>query len=212
MSKKNYWTDIAIEARKSLQSQKIYDAKKHHTRHPKLSDLTFEEAKLPQERSKEEWKELFKTMREEAKQRKESRPFSEFHNKLINNSYGRRTDYIKRSAIEAAHEHAIEQILIKRQIRNSLNAFKRDETKPNILIINKENNWNISTFMTIPSTHTLDTLYKIGMKLSEELSVSMKDFFNIEIWNRHEYMSKLAGDKRANYRYEIGKTKPKKAA
>ena len=61
--------------------------------------------------------------------------------------------------------------------------------------------------MLIPSSHNMDTLRKIGIDMSEKLSVSMKNFFNIEIWEKSEYMKKLAGDRFTNYRYTIGKTK-----
>lgn len=201
----NYWTEMGLAAKKELQSQKIYDAKKHHRRHPKLSDLTFEKVEPPQERSKEEWKALFKQMREEAKKRKEERPYSENHKKWISNLYGKQVDALKKSAIEAAHERAIERIRIKRSIQASMKAFTKDSQKPNILIVNRENNWNISPFMTIPSSHTLDTLIKIAKEMAKRLTVSMKDFFTIEVWDRQEYMKKLAGDKMTNYRFEIGK-------
>lgn len=196
---------MGLAAKKELQSQKIYDAKKHHRRHPKLSDLTFEKAELPQEKSKEEWKALFKQMREEAKKRKEERPYSENHKKWISNLYGKQVDALKKSAIEAAHERVIEQILIKKSVRESMKVFTKDSQKPNILIVNRENNWNISPFMTIPSSHTLDTLIKIAKEMAKKLTVSMKDFFTIEVWDRQEYMKKLAGDEMTNYRFSIGK-------
>ena len=61
--------------------------------------------------------------------------------------------------------------------------------------------------MTIPSSHTIDTLRKIANDMASKLSISMKDFFNIEVWERSEYMKKLAGDRFTNYCYTIGKTK-----
>lgn len=202
----NYWTEIGLAAKKDLQSQKIYDAKKHHRRHPKLSDLTFEKVNPPQERNKEEWKSLFKTMREEAKQRKEKRPYSEYHNKLINNLYGNPVNSLKKSALEATHEERIRSIIIKKEIHNSLKTITRDKDKPNLIIINKEYNWNITRFMCIPSSHNMDTLRRIGIEIAEKLSVSMKNFFDIEIWEKSEYMKHLAGEQ-ANYRYQICKTK-----
>lgn len=201
----NYWTERGLAAKEALQSQKIYDAKKRHRRHPKLSDLVFKEAEPLQEKSKEEWKALFKKMREEAKKRKEERPYSNYHNYLVNSLYGKRVDALKKSAIEAAHERTIEQILIKRSIQATMKAFTRDSQKPNLLIVNKEVDWKISPFMTIPSSHTLDTLIKIAKEMAKKLTVSMKDFFNIEVWDRQEYMKKLAGDKMTNYRFNIGK-------
>lgn len=202
----NYWTEVGLAAKKELQSQKIYDVKKHHCRHPKLSDLTFEKAKPLQERSKEEWKSLFKTMREEAKERKEKRPYSEYHKKLISNLYGNPVNSLKKSALEAAHEERIRSIILKKEIYNSMKAIIRDKDKPNLVIINKEYNWNITNFMCIPSSHDMDTLRRIGIEMAEKLSVSMKNFFDIEIWEKSEYMKHLAGE-RANYRYQICKTK-----
>lgn len=201
----NYWTERGLATKEALQSQKIYDAKKHHRRHPKLSDLVFKEAEPLQEKSKEEWKALFKKMREEAKKRKEERSYSNYHNYLVSSLYGKRVDALKKSAIEAAHERTIERILIKRSIQATMKAFTRDSQKPNLLIVNREVNWKISPFMTIPSSHTLDTLIKIAKEMAKKLTVSMKDFFNIEIWDRQEYMKKLAGDKMTNYRFNIGK-------
>lgn len=206
---KSYWTEIGLAARKALQSQKIYDAKLHHKRHPKLSDLTFEKKEvtpLP-ELSREERRKKFEEQRKNKAEKLANLPYSDLHNKLVNNLYGRRVDAIKKSALEAAHEAAIERILIKRGIQASMKAFTNDKDKPNLLIVNKEYEWNISPFMTIPSSHNMDTLRKIGIDMAEKLSVSMKNFFNIEIWERSEYMSKLAGG-RGNYRYEICRSKP----
>ena len=205
----NYWKEAGIAAHKKLQAQKIFDAKKHHFRHPKLSDLTFEEVKPQQERSKEEWKELCKQLQEEAKKRKEDRPFSTFHNELVSNLYGKRVDSLKKSTIIAAHEEAIRKMIIKKEIYESLKQIGYNKNKPNLIEINKEHDWNISTFMVIPSSHDMDTLRKIGIELANKLSISMKDFFDIKIWEKSEYEKKLAGRPINEYscRYHISRNK-----
>lgn len=204
---KSYWTEIGLAAKKALQSQKIYDAKLHHKRYPKLSDLTFEKKEvtpLP-ELSREERRKKFEEQRKNKTEKLANLPYSNLHNKLVNNLYSKRVDAIKKSALEAAHEAAIERIMIKRSIQASMKAFTNDKNKPNLLIVNKEYEWNISPFMTIPSSHTLDTLIKIAKEMAKKLTVSMKDFFTIEVWDRQEYMKKIAGDKMTNYRFSIGK-------
>lgn len=211
----NYWTEIGLAAKKALQDQKIrvMNMDKHiHFRHPKLCELTFssKESQL-NNLSKEEWKELFKKQYEEKKKKLEERPYSNYHHDLVNNLYGKKVDALKKSAIQAAHEEAIQKILIKRSIYNSMKAFTHDNNKPNMLVVNTENNWNISTFMVIPSSHTLETLRKIGVDMADKLSISMKNFFDIEIWEKTEYLSKLSGG-RGNYRYQIGKNKQLAAA
>lgn len=205
---KTYWTKVALEAQKQLQSQKIFDAKKHHFRHPKLSDLTFEKKEISlQNLTREERRKQFEQSRKERREKLNKLPYSELHNKLINKAYGKFVNSFKKSAIEAAHEAAIERIIIKKEIYNSMKEFAYDKDKPNLLIINTEYNWNIKQFMLIPSSHNMDTLRRIGIDMAEKLSVSMKNFFNIEIWEKSEYMSKLAGG-RGNYRYEISRSKP----
>lgn len=198
-----YWTKAGLDAKKALKSQKIKVGNKF--RHPKLNELSLQQVILPKERSLEEWKALFKQQREEAKKRKEERSFSELHNKLINKAYGKLIDSLHKSALEAAHEERIRRIILRRGITAHLRAFDKDTIKPNILIVKTENNWKINDFMCIPSSHDLDTLRRIGTDMANKLSTSMKNFFSIEIWEKSEYIKKMAGDNSANYRYHIGR-------
>ena len=198
-----YWTKAGLDAKKALKSQKIKVGNKF--RHPKLNELSLQQVVLSKERSLEEWKALFKQQREEAKMRKEERPFSKLHNKLINRAYGKLTNSLRKSALEAAHEERIRRIILRRGITAHLRAFDRDTIKPNILIVKTENNWKINDFMCIPSSHDLDTLRRIGTDMANKLSTSMKNFFSIEIWEKSEYIKKMAGDNSANYRYHIGR-------
>ena len=206
---KYIWSEAALAAREALKSQKILvkDKNTYHYRHPKLNEINFQQQgviSLP-ELSREERRKKFEELRKSKADKLAELPFSDLHNKLINNLYGKQVDALKKSALEAAHEEAIRKIMIKRSIYASMKAFTTDKNKPNLLIINREYNWNISTFMTIPSSHILDTLIKIAKEMAKKLTVSMKDFFNIEVWDRQEYMKKLAGDKMTNYRFNIGK-------
>lgn len=208
---KYIWSETALAAREALKSQKILvkDKNTYHYRHPKLNEINFQQqgvVSLP-ELSREERRKKFEELRKSKADKLAELPFSDLHNKLINNLYGKRVDALKKSALEAAHEEAIRKIMIKRSIQASMKAFTTDKNKPNLLIVNREYNWNISAFMTIPSSHTIDTLRKIANDMANKLSVSMKDFFNIEVWEKSEYMKKLAGDRFTNYRYTIGKTK-----
>ena len=206
---KYIWSEAALAAREELKSQKILvkDKNTYHYRHPKLNEINFQQqgvVSLP-ELSREERRKKFEESRKSKADKLAELPFSDLHNKLINNLYSKQVDALKKSALEAAHEEAIRKIMIKRSVYASMKAFTTDKNKPNLLIINREYNWNISTFMTIPSSHTLDTLIKIAKEMAKKLTVSMKDFFNIEVWDRQEYMKKLAGDKMTNYRFNIGK-------
>ena len=206
---KYIWSEAALAAREALKSQKILvkDKNTYHYRHPKLNEINFQQqgvVSLP-ELSREERRKKFEESRKSKADKLAELPFSDLHNKLINNLYSKRVDALKKSALEAAHEEAIRKIMIKRSVYASMKAFTTDKNKPNLLIINREYNWNISTFMTIPSSHILDTLIKIAKEMAKKLTVSMKDFFNIEVWDRQEYMKKLAGDKMTNYRFNIGK-------
>lgn len=206
---KYIWSEVALAAREALRSQKILvkDKNTYHYRHPKLNEINLQQQgviSLP-ELSREERRKKFEELRKSKADKLAELPFSDLHNKLINNLYSKQVDALKKSALEAAHEEAIRKIMIKRSVYASMKAFTTDKNKPNLLIVNREYNWNISTFMTIPSSHTLDTLIKIAKEMAKKLTVSMKDFFNIEVWDRQEYMKKLAGDKMTNYRFNIGK-------
>lgn len=205
------WSEAAIAAKEALKNQKILVNNKgiHHYRHPKLNEIDFEPqgiVSLPT-LSREERRKQFEEQRKNKAKKLANLPYSDLHNKLVNNVYSKRVDAIKKSALEAAHEAAIERILIKRGIQASMKTFTNGKNKPNLLIVNREHKWNISPFMTIPSSHTIDTLRKIANDMASKLSISMKDFFNIEVWERSEYMKKLAGDRFTNYRYTVGKTK-----
>lgn len=203
----NYWTELGIASKKALYEQKIQVKNSSHRRHPKLSELTFESKSLTlQNLSKEEWKKRFKEEREKKKEKLENLPFSSYHQSLVNNLYGKADNSLKKNALIAAHEERIRSLIIKRSIQRSLKAIGVNKNKPNLLIINTEYDWKISTFMAIPSSHDLDTLFKIGKDMADKLSKSMKNFFSVEIWTNEAYMDKLAGGI-SGYRYRIGKSK-----
>lgn len=203
----NYWTELGIASKKALYEQKIQVKNSSHRRHPKLNELTFESKSLTlQNLSKEEWKKRFKEEREKKKEKLENLPFSSYHQSLVNSLYGKVDNSLKKNALIAAHEERIRSLMIKQSIQKSLKAIGVNKNKPNLLIVNTEYDWKISTFMTIPSSHNLDTLFKIGKDMADKLSKSMKNFFSIEIWTNEAYMDKLAGGN-SGYRYRIGKSK-----
>lgn len=201
----NYWTEIGLAAKKQLQSQKIKVGKSY--RHPKLNEITFEDEEvisLPT-KSKEEYRKDFLLRRKEAKGKLENIPYSSYHNKLINQAYGKVNNALKKAAYKAAHEEHIKQLIIKRSIYLATKAFGYDSSKPNLLIINRCNkDWKVYNFMTIPSSLSLESLRHIGMNMRDKLINSLTDFFNIEIWERTQYIKHMKGEL-ATYRYQISK-------
>lgn len=203
----SYWTKAGLDAKKALQAQKILVVKNgiHHYRHPKLNEISFEKKEINyQEKTREERRQDHLLKRKERKGKLESIPFSPLHNKLVNRVYSTRTDSFKKAALEAAHEAKINSLMIKKAIYNSTKALTRNAIKPNLLIVKTEYNWKISTFMTIPSSLSLETLYKIGRDMCNKLKISMKDFFSIEIWEKENYLEYVSG-KLATARYIINK-------
>ena len=203
----NYWTKAGLDTKKTLQAQKILVVKNgiHHYRHPKLSEISFEKKEINyQEKTREERRQEHLLKRKERKGKLENIPFSPLHNKLINKIYSTRTDSFKKAALEAAHENRIQEIIRKTAIYRTLKTFERNAIKPNLLIVKTEYNWKINTFMTIPSSLSLETLYKVGRDMCNKLKISMKNFFNIEIWEKEEYFKHMRGEL-ATARYIINR-------
>lgn len=202
--KKNYWTKHALEEKKQLQSQKIKVGK--HYRHPKLSELTFEKKEVTlQEKSREERRQEFLESRKLRKEKLDSLPFSAYHNKLINSTYSKLVNSLKKSALEAAHEERIKQIMARKAVLAATKAFGYDKHRPNMLIINRCNNeGKIYNFMTLPSSLSLESLRKIGTNMFNSLQNNIKDLFDIEIWEKESFMKHMKGEL-ATYRYQIGR-------
>ena len=203
----NYWTKAGLDAKKTLQAQKILVVKNsiYHYRHPKLNEISFEKKEINyQEKTREERRQEHLLKRKERKGKLENIPFSPLHNKLINKIYSTRTDSFKKAALEAAHENKIQEIIRKTAIYRTLKTFERNAIKPNLLIVKTEYNWKINTFMTIPSSLSLETLYKVGRDMCNKLKISMKNFFNIEIWEKEEYFKHMRGEL-ATARYIINR-------
>ena len=203
----SYWTKAGLDAKKTLQAQKILVVKNgiHHYRHPKLNEISFEKKEINyQEKTREERRQEHLLKRKERKSKLENIPFSSLHNKLVNKTYSTRTDSFKKAALEAAHENRIQDIIRKTAIYRTLKTFERNAIKPNLLIVNTIYDHKISTFMTIPSSLSLETLYKIGRDMCKKLQISMKNFFNIEIWEKENYLEYISG-KLATPRYTVYK-------
>lgn len=203
----SYWTKAGLDAKKALQAQKILVVSNgiRHYRHPKLNEISFEKKEINyQEKTREERRQEHLLKRKERKGKLENIPFSSLHNKLVNKVYSTRTDSFKKAALEAAHENKIQEIIRKTAIYHTLKTFERNAIKPNLLIVKTEYNWKINTFMTIPSSLSLDTLYKVGRDMCNKLKISMKNFFSIEIWEKEEYLRHISGEL-ATARYIINR-------
>lgn len=201
----SYWTKAGLDAKKALQTQKILVVKNgiHYYRHPKLNEISFEKKEINyQEKTREERRKDHLLKRKERKGKLENIPFSPLHNKLVNKVYSTKVDSFKKAALEAAHESRIQEIIRKTAIYRTLKTFERNAIKPNLLIVKTNYKGNINTFMTIPSSLSLDTLYKIGRDMCKKLQISMKNFFNIEIWEKEEYLRHISGEL-ATARYTV---------
>lgn len=188
----DYWTKQGLDAKASLKVEKA-----NKNREYKEPEVEF----IPP--TKEELRKAHLEKRKKRAEKLENLPYSNYHNELVNNLYGKRVDILKKNAIIAAHEEAIRNIMIKKSIRESLKAYTQDKLKPNLLIVKQCFNYNdIRDFMIIPSSRSLDDLHKIGKKMYDSLKIAMPTFFHIEIWEKKEYMSVISGGK-GNYRYVI---------
>ena len=188
----NYWTKQGSDAKAYLKTEQANKNLKY-----KKLEIEF----IPP--TNEELRKAHLEKRKKRVEKLESLPYSNYHNKLVSNLYGKRVDILKKNAIIAAHEEAIRNIMIKKSIRESLKAYTQNELKPNLLIVKQCFNYNdIRDFMIIPSSHSLDDLHKIGKKMYDTLKIAMPTFFHIEIWEKKEYMSAMSGGN-GNYRYVI---------
>lgn len=188
----NYWTKQGLDARACLKAEKANKNRKY-----KEPEVEF----IPP--TKEELRKAHLEKRKRRAEKLKDLPYSNYHNELVNNLYSKRVDILKKNAIIAAHEEAIRTIMLKKSIRKSLKAYTQDKLKPNLLIVKQCFGYNnISDFMVIPSSRSLDDLHKIGKEMYNTLKIAMPTFFHIEIWEKKEYMSVMSGGK-GNYRYVI---------
>lgn len=170
----NYWTEAGLEAKETNSKQKISTDTNKYLHHPKLDELTFETktAKLKPKLSKEErFKEL---------------PFSNEHNLLVANTYSKENRLVKQQAAEAAHETKIKKLIesMKEQKRIKAMNFKRKGNENFLVIYRNDSKGLPYAFSTNPSKKSLDELYKIGKKLSIDLSEKMSDYASIRIYSK----------------------------
>lgn len=209
----NYWTENGKASKEINHSMKIKITTEYKDgkgilrtrttyRHPKLSDLTFEN--LPSKS-----KALTK---EEKKKRFEDIPYSDKHNSLINKLYSKPNSIFKKQAEKAAHENKINNIMFKKKIHTLVNKQNYQSDCPNILIVQRKDSKGLPYDFSInASRKSLDELRKDGEALNKTLSKTMRDYFGIEIWERSNYLLKGTGVP-TNYRYCIFKDKEYKKA
>lgn len=195
--KQTYWTEIGLAAKEALQSQKIYDSKTKHRRHPRLEDLVFSSTTKSLDLTKEEWKERF-TQEKAAKEKKlEDLPYSKKHDKLILSAYSGITNQFKQAAEKAAHEEKIKNMMIRLMMQKNIKLWNRQKNCPYLLIVQQKNSKTRKPYdsMVIPSSNDFNTLYSIGKNMSDTLTVANRNFHGIEIWDRLDYIDRMKGDK-----------------
>lgn len=145
---------------------------------------------------------LFLEKRQEKLEKLERIPFSDYHNKLVNTLYSSKKDSLKKAARKAAHEEKIKQISIKLTTQKLVKAFEHSSKNKQHLFIINVGNWNIHTFATFHSSLSFEKLRKIGIELLPKIKKYISNFFDIEIWDKDEYLKRINGEL-ATYRYQI---------
>lgn len=209
----DYWTENGKSSKEINNAMKIKITKNYTDskgilrtrithRHPKLSDLTFENL-LPKSKA---------LSTEEKKERFEKAPYSDKHNKLISSLYGKVNTIFKKQAEKAAHENKINNIMFKKKIHTLVNKQNYQKDCPNLLIVQRKDSKGLPYDFSInASRKSLEELRKDGEALNKTLSKTMRDYSGIEIWERSNYLLKGTGVP-TNYRYCIYKDKEYKKA
>lgn len=213
----DYWKKSGIESKKVNQSNKIEvtttfrgkDGLMYERvtfRHPTLKDikLAIPEKVKPSTKSKEQYK-------IEKQEKLNNRSYSEKHNELVASLYMKK-DVFKQQALIAAHESKIANIL---SLKNFYKMRKLRDTKgnkPHVVIVKRTgSDWKPYDFSTITSFKPLEELWKEVREMADKLSVSMRNFAGIEIWERDEYLQKDKNPS-ASYRYHAYPDKSLKQA
>ena len=116
------WSEAALAMKKALSDMKTEQVVRtwgnlEHPdasityRHPKLSDLTFKKQEPVAKLTKEQYKELQQKEKAIKAMNIENREFSDFHNKLIANTYGAENQRFTQIARAEAHETKIQKLM-----------------------------------------------------------------------------------------------------
>lgn len=204
----NYWTENGKSSKEINRAMKIaitttYKDSKGNLRtrttyrHPKLSDLTFES--LPAK--------SFALTKEQKEERFNNAKYSDKHDKLVSNLYGKINNIFKKQAEKAAHEDKINNIMFNKKVHTLVSKQRIKGEYPNLLIIQRKNSKGLPYDFSInPSRKTLEELRKDGEELNNTFSKTMRDYCGIEIWEKSRYELKGTGVP-TNYRYCIFKNK-----
>lgn len=216
----NYWTEMGLSAKKEHQNTKIKvvhsftDSKgilrsMTTERHPTLKDLSFKKdipVKLAIGEFKEEYQKFIAKEKEHKKERIDKLPFSSYHHKLVNDSYGKTSNALKQQTLLAAHNAKIEKLIFEKKQRELFCKTRNKKDCPNLVIVNMLDSKGLPyCFSTTPSRLSLDELFNIAKSMNLYMS-KYPNYFSTEIWEKSEYIRKKDTGI-GNYRYNIYREK-----
>lgn len=195
---KNYWTEQGLAAKEANQKCKIVTitnsytdkaGKVHtftHKRHSKANEVKVTKPEI-RKYTKEEYREFYKLEREAIKKNLESRPYSNYHNKLVASLY-LAPNRLKQQALIAKHKkdlenmkHHIEQVKLRRK-------KEYDEKANNCIEIRKtDNKGNEYTFMTLHSNQKIARLKAIATKMVNEITMDTGTTTTADIYSKATY-------------------------
>lgn len=212
----NYWTERGLAAKKENQSLKMQfpiggaSNKKTDmrvtTRHPRLKDITFNQAPEVKKMTKEEYKE-FRTL-ELSKKRKNliKRPYSSYHHKLVAGLY-LRSNELKKQALAAAHEEQIKKIIEKQREVKMYQIQRRNTQAKYVIIFRKKNSQGQEyDFMTFYSNNKLKDVKKQIEFLANSHRAIETESFSVYLYDKSEYFEYIKGNRnKPDYLYMIYK-------
>ena len=181
------WSEAVLAAKKAISDMKTEQVVRtwgdlEHPeasvtyRHPKLSDLTFKQQEPIATLTKKQYKELQQKEKAIKKVNMENREFSEFHNKLINCTYGAENQALKKAARAAAHESKIQK-LMKFLREKKLARYKYR------LEFRKLKGIEPIVFITNYSNKPIKYLKDVMDRLAVKLATKIDDFISINIYD-----------------------------
>lgn len=202
----DYWTKMGKQSKEANQSIKIVKTvtyidkngiKRTRTtsQHPTLKDITFSKPHIKNNGLTEE----------EKIERFIKAPFSDYHNKLINSTYGRENRIAKQQRLKAIHNEKIQNIMFRKATHKLAVTKYNQGDCPNLLVVKLYDSNNLPyDFSNIPSRLSLEELRKRAEAMNLEFSKSIRNYAGIEIWEKSEYIKKYNG---GNYRFRIFREK-----
>lgn len=214
----NYWTKVGLSAKKEHQDTKIEitytytDSKgilrsRTTKRHPILKEISFEtKPVIKSDIDKETYRKLYLENKKQKEEKLANIPFSNYHNKLLNNSYSKPKNVIKQQFIKAAHNAEIDKIIFNKRQQKLFCKTKSKEDCPNLVIVNMlDSNKLPYCFSITPSRLSLYELFNIAKSINTMQSKCV-NYFSTEIWEKSEYTRYMKIGK-GNYRYCVYREK-----